>query len=231
MRVLGSRAGWLAGLLAVPALALGAGTASVQTDDQTMDVAWEDESKARIDLPERGGYLVMQEDKLYSVQTMGNRTMVMDVTAMAGMMGSMKGRMGGQTPSTSPGPEEAVEVESIGATGEMETVAGIEGEVYEIRWRDDGGKLHTDQAVLSDNPLAVELLAVMDKVSRTFAEAMDRDHSGAMQNALSDRGLGILRYDDMRLTEISGDSPAASVFELPAEPMDPSDMGGMPGGR
>ncbi|MEF8793651.1 hypothetical protein [Thiohalorhabdus sp.] len=229
MRARGSRVGWLAGLLAAPALAMGAGTASVQNEGQTVDVAWESQSKARIDPQGRPGYLVMRDDKLYSVSTRGNRTMVMDLTAMAGMMGAMRGQMGGQGPSTSPGPEEAVEVESMGATGDSEVVAGIQGEVYEVRWRDKDGQLHTDQAVVSDNPVAVELAAVMEEVSRTFAEAMDKDHSGAVQSALSDRGLGILRYDDMHLTEIAEESPGAGAFELPAEPMDPSDMGGMPG--
>lgn len=100
-----------------------------------------------------------------------------------------------------------MEVESFGATGEKEVVAGIQGEVYEIRWRDEDGRTHTDQAVLSDNPLAVELTSVMHEVARTYAEAMDREHSGVVEDALSARGLGILRYGDMRLTEISGESP------------------------
>lgn len=197
-----------------------------------MDVAWENESKARIDLPGKGGSLLMRDDKLYSIQSRGNRTMVMDVAAMAGMFGeAMRDRMGGEGPSTSTGPQEAAEVESIGATGRSEVVAGIQGEVYEIRWRDEDGQLHTDQAVLTDNPLVLELQAVMEEFGRTWAEAMDLDHSGTMHKALSDRGLGSLRMSDTQLTEISGDSPAASAFELPAEPMDPSDMGRMPGGR
>lgn len=233
MRARGSRAGWLVGLLAVPTLAMGAGTASIQNpNDRTMDVAWENESKARIDLPGKAGYLVMRDDKLYSVQTKGNRTMVMDVSAMAGMFGeAMQDRMGGEGPSTSTGPQEAAEVESIGATGESEVVAGIQGEVYEVRWRDEDGKLHTNQAVLTDNPLVLELQTVMIEFTQTYAEAMDQDRSSAMHRALSDRGLGSLRMGDTQLTEISGDSPAASAFELPAEPMDPSDMRRMPGGR
>ncbi|MDZ7663110.1 hypothetical protein [Thiohalophilus sp.] len=154
--------------------------------------------------------------------------MVIDLSAMAGMMG---GRMGAEVPSTSPGTDRAVEVESFGATGEKEVVAGIQGEVYEIRWRDEDGRTHTDQAVLSDNPLAVELTSVMHEVARTYAEAMDREHSGVVEDALSARGLGILRYGDMRLTEISGESPGEKAFTLPAKPMDPSGMGGIPGGR
>lgn len=230
MRARGIRTIWLAGLLAAPAWAMGSGTASVESESQSLEVLWEDESKARIDPEGQSAYLIMRGDKLYSVSTAGKRTIVMDLSAMAGMMGGLQGRMGAQTPDTSPGPNRAVEVESIGATGESEVIAGIKGEVYEVRWRDEDDQLHTDRAVLSDDPLAAELLGVMEEVARTYAEARGREHSGAFERALSERGLGVLRYHDMRLTGISGEAPDPAAFELPAEPMDPSNMGGMPGG-
>lgn len=227
MRVSGARIGWLAGLLATPALAMAAGTASVQTEDQTLEVLWQDESKARITPQGQSSYMVMRDGKLYGVSTGGSRTMVMDLTAMAGIMG----RMGLDPSSTSPGPDQAMEVESFGATGERETVAGLQGEVYEVRWRDQDGRTHTDQAVLSDNPLVVELMTVMAGAAQTLAEAMDREHGGVVEEQLSTRGLGILRYNETRVTKISGEAPGAGAFELPAEPMGSPGMGGIPGGQ
>ncbi|MFP4183003.1 MAG: hypothetical protein ACLFRW_00335 [Halorhodospira sp.] len=227
MHVSGPRVGWLVGLLATPALAIAAGTASVQTEDQTLEVLWQDESKARITPQGQSDYIVMRDDKLYGVSTGGSRTMVVDLTAMAGMMG----QMGLDPSSTSPGPNQAMDVESFGATGETETVAGLQGEVYEVRWREQGGRTHTDQAVLSDNPLVVELMTVMAGATQALAEAMDREHGGAVEERLSARGLGILRYNETRVTEISDEAPGEGAFELPAEPMNSPGMGGIPGGQ
>lgn len=226
MRMRGFLTGWMLALLAAPAVVLGAGSATLQGEGQTLQVTWADEQTVRMGAQGQPAYMLLREGNLYSVSTGGQRTMVMDLAALGGMMGAMRGRTGAGQAPLGTGPKQAAEVEAIEATGASEVVAGIEGEVYEVRWRDRNGQRHTDEVVLSGDPRVVELVSVMRRMARAYGEAMDQDRSDRVGQALSERGLGVLRYGDrLRLTEISGTSPGAATFELPAEPMGPSDLG------
>lgn len=114
----------------------------------------------------------------------------------------------------------AESVSSIEATGRTETVAGIDGDVYEVSWVGADGATHTDTAVLSDDPLVVEF----SDAFRAFAEA---GGSGVdpRSRRITDRGLGVLRYaDDFLVLAISGDTPPPSTFDLPGPPLNLQDM-------
>ena len=174
MRHRGIRIGWLLGLLVAPTLALGAGTATVQAEGQTMEVAWQDGETARIDPQGQPAYMLMQDGKLYSVSTVQGRTMVLDVSGMAAMLRQMGGRGAGGLGAVAPSAWGAARVSGVEATGRSETVAGIQGEVYEVRWRDSNGRSHTDEAVLNGDPRAVELVAVLRGVAASYSDATDK---------------------------------------------------------
>jgi osmotically-inducible protein OsmY len=204
---------WLAGLcLLMPAhvLAAGAATLEISADQSSsrMDMSWRDQN-LRMEMPDQGSaYLLIHGDKAYSVTTEQGQTMVLDMSSMREMAQS--------------GNEDVDlgSLEQLEATGESETIAGIEGEVYRVVWTDGNGQTHEDTAVLSDNAV----VRGMTDAFRRSAEAMG-GNADPFNDALDQRNAGILRFsDDFRVVSISGDAPPASDFELPAEPMSLEDL-------
>lgn len=178
-------------------------------------IAWHDADTLRVDTNEPGSYILARDGSLYAVTDQaGPDLVVLDMSSM----GAMAQSMGGDMPSIDG--HRAASVETVRATGRRETVAGIDGEIYEIEWTDASGAGRKDEAVLSDNRLAREFTAAFS----AFATAVD-SASDARSLAIEQRELGILRYgDDFRLVSLSGDGPGAGHFALPAEPMTMQDM-------
>ncbi len=212
----------LVGLGAVgPAAVTAGGTATVESPrgDKT-EIAWREPTSVRMGMPNQSAYMLVREGRLYSVQTARGRTMVMDMTAMGSRI------PGGAAPS---GVASATALVEMRPTGRRETLAGVEGEVYRVTWRNSEGREQTDVAVLSRDDLAVELTRAFHQFSRAQAKASGQSAPDAMGEALVERGLGILRFSDrLQVAELSGEAPPASAFELPAEPMRMPDM---PAGR
>lgn len=220
-------AGLVAGaMLAGASGGVAAGRASVDVAGEgervRLDLAWRDATTVRMDFDRQPAYMLVRDGKVYSVSTAEGRTMVMDMSAMQGMMGNR----GGQSPRMAP--DRAAEVAAFEPTGETEEVAGIEGQVYRVVWRDGRGRERTDEAVLSGDGLAVE----MSHAWRAFAAASGGDDMDALGRRFDAAGKGVLRFGDtFRVTELSGETPPAARFELPAEPMQIPGMGGMGRGR
>ncbi|WP_366655717.1 hypothetical protein [Fodinicurvata sp. EGI_FJ10296] len=172
-----------------------------------------------------GTYMLVRDGTLYAATTAGGMGVhVVDLSSLGEMAGSMGADSGGADGQTGPQItiETAEEVTGLEATGRQEVVAGIEGELYEIGWIDSGGEHHTDQMVLTDNPLAVEMgQAFAAMAAATNGEVEPR------QAAIVERGLGILRYGQAFVVEsLTDESRPASEFELPAEPTNIGDMMG-----
>jgi hypothetical protein len=214
-------------LIAVTTPALAGGTATVSTPAAgphgpgEMQVAWGDGETLRLGFARQDAYLILRDGEIFAISNAGGQTMVIPLTAMTEMAQGMPGAPGpmpdGAAHFTA---HEAESVSSVEATGRTETVAGIDGEVYEITWVGRGGATNTDTAVLSDDPLAVEF----SDAFRAFAEA---GGGGVDPRSvwITDRGLGVLRYgDDFRVLAISGDTPPPSTFDLPGPPLDLQDM-------
>lgn len=203
-------------LLAAALPAFAGGTATVESaggkSSARMQISWTGD-KMRMDFPQQAGtYMIVRDGKTYSVTDQGGQTMVMDISSMSQMADSQA--------AAEMGVQKAESVNSIEATGETETVAGIEGEIYTITWTDNQGEQQQNTAVLSDNELTVGLTEAF----QSFADAGggQPDPIGA---AMAERGLGILRFgDSFTVISISGETPAAGEFELPAEPMDMQKM-------
>src|SRR5699024_8971606 len=107
-------------------------------------------------------------------------------------------------------------IDSVEATGDNATVAGIDGHVYNIAVTNTDGKSETRKAVLTDDPLVVAMTRVyVDALLTLFAP----DIADNLKTKLPADDRGLLRSgQDFRLTAISGEEPDASLFELPAEP-------------
>ena len=189
----------------------------------TVVVKWRDSDKVRIQPQGQPGYMLLLDGKPYSVTNVQGQSMVMDMSSM----GQMAGQQSGGKSAPEIGPEHATKLLSMEETGRTETIAGIEGSVYEVTWQDANGKQHTDEAVLSDD----ETVASMSRAFMNFAKASDigseTEDPDAIGKELRDRGLGVLRFTDgYRVEKISGDTPPAGEFELPAEPMSMQEMMG-----
>lgn len=222
----------------LPCVALAGGEASLMIGGEPLRVAgqsmaggssaatvtWRDAETVRMDLGDQSSYLIMRDGKVYSVSQSGGEAQVMDMAVMTKMLQSM-GRPGAKNKSKNP----FGSVDSIEATGATETVAGIQGRVYHMAWTDgDGGKQSGD-AVLTDDPLVVEMthayIAMMGGM-------VGEETTHAFQEALPGKDHGLLRVgDQFRITEIRRADPPESTFTLPAKPMDMQNLMGGMGGR
>jgi len=210
----------IAGLLmatALPALADGQATMESGTAENhaTVNVSWSGDS-LRMDFPgqAQAGFLLLKDDKGYMVSEMQGQTVIMEMAKLKAMAEGM----GGADPAIAN--QQASEVTSLEATGETETVAGLEGDVYQLTWVDKAGTAHTDELVLSDNVQIRELSAGFDAYQQSVTGEPD-----AIAAALAERELGLLRFGDrFRLTALSTESPASERFTLPEDAKTLEDM-------
>jgi len=218
-------------LYAGPALADGKAVVRSPSPEGVQDItiSWRDADTARMEVELTDGYMVARDGKLYSVSNAGGAgQMVMDLSALGEMADMMKqtagAAAGGQGPGAQLAKRQAASVESLSDTGSDETVAGVNGDLYEIAWTDKTGQSHTDTMVLSADPLVREF---NDVFSTLAGVAQSEDPRTAAINA---EGRGLLRFgEEFRVVEISDETPPAGAFELPAEPVDlGAMMQGMP---
>lgn len=208
-------------LFAAASPALAGGQATLETSGKgagAMSLSWSDPQTVRMTPEGQPAYVLVREGKVYSITNAGGSLMVMDISSMSGMIPQQ-----GATPQQETGTiADARAVTSVEPTGETETVAGIEGEIYEISWKDSRGGSHVDEAVLSEHDTAVEMTAAF----RAFADAMgSAGNTDAIGERMSATGKGLLRFsDNFRVTAISSETPPAGEFELPAQPMDMENM-------
>ena len=122
---------------------------------------------------------------------------------------------------------------SLEPTGATETLAGIEGEVYKVRYIDHDGRERSSDLVLSGDPRAREFQRALYTMISGFAKAAGKPVEGPeeLQAWLTKMNKGTLRFgEDMWVTAISDREIDKSRFVLPAEPTDMSAMSGMLGG-
>ncbi|MCW4152730.1 hypothetical protein OM427_24765 [Halomonas sp. 18H] len=208
----------LALAVATPALADGQATLNAQSDqgNVNMQVRWADD-KLRMDFPDQSqaGFMLLRDGKGYMVTEMQGQTMVMDMARMKEMAESM----GNGQADTMTG-QQAKQVDSLEATGETETIAELEGEVYNIQWTDKSGTSHDDELVLTDDAQVREMMAAFHDYQRSMTDEPD-----PIAQELEDRELGMLRFGErFQLAELSDSTPAADIFELPENAKSFEDM-------
>lgn len=203
-------------MLTLPTLVLAGGQATIKTAGtatEPLRLSWRNDAVMRMNIPEQPGYILVRNSSAYAVTSMNGQTVVMDLSSMATMMAGIAqsyGITGGQ----------AVNVFSIDPTGQKETVAGMEGEIYRVNWSDMNGDKRTDPAVLSANPSVVEMSNAFINFAATNAQAMGQPNADAISRMLLDRELGILRFgDQFRVMTISDEALPEAEFSLPAQPI------------
>ncbi len=169
------------------------------------------------------GYLLKRDGKLYMVQGAKGQETVIDA-------GNMLSTFGANAPK-GPNPSKVI---SLKKTGQTETVAGISGEVWAMRFVDSEGKERETDLVLSGDARVREL---RDALHGFTLALLGNDAEGIaaaerMIAELKQRGRGMLRFgSDMQVTQIT-DTPVASArFDLPAEPMAMPDFSSLMGGK
>lgn len=211
-------------LIALPALAIAGGKATFEISgqaDATTTLTWQDAETLRMQSGAQPGYILLRDGKAYSVTNVGGTPRVMALQGMMKMMQGM-GKQAGHTPAA----PDFGHIDSVETTGDSETVAGIDGHVYQMHWTDADGSKKSGKAVLTGDPLAVEMThAYLGSV----AAMSDSESQTNFQKSLPSGQQGLLRLGDtFRVQSIERADPPASTFELPAKPMDLQQMmGGM----
>lgn len=202
-----------------------AGAADIRSSEGgAMKFEYSGRDKLRINMDTDNNYMIMRDDEVFVVTDADGQMMVISMNQAMSMFAGMAA---GATPKTVEG-----KLLSMKPAGRSETVAGIKGEVYLVRFIDEKGQERSADMVLSKDPRAVELQQAMTGMISSMARAAGKSAEGAaeMQKKLTAMNMGILRYgEDMWVSNISDRKIDSARFELPAEPTDLSALGGILG--
>lgn len=187
---------------------LAGGQATIRSGgSQEVDIAWNGD-KVRMDVRGQQAYILVLDGTAYSVANAGGQLMVMDLSSIP------------QHGARNATPEAVARITRLEDTGAEETVAGIEGDVYEMAWTDGQGNAHEGEAVLTDD----ELVREMQEAFWIFSQAMTKQDE-EIGTRLREEGLATLRVgQDFVLVEINADTRPDGDFTLPAKPMDMQQM-------
>ncbi len=167
---------------------------------------------------QQSGYLLVRDNKAYSVVVNDGTPMVIDLASTMKMLGGLAKQ--GSSEGATAGNEVARFV-SLEKTGASETVAGISGNVYNLTFVDDEGQQRTESLVLSKDARARELtkaLTVMGKQMAKAAGVPEPEGTAKMYAEIDGSKQGVLRYgSDFRVASFGGE-PSSSRFALPAQP-------------
>lgn len=217
----------LAGIsaLVLPASAALAGSATITSAEGNSAVFEYTDTMLRMGTGIETSYAVLRDGTLYAVSTENGQPMVIDA-------GSMMRGFAGTAAQMAPGDLNA-EFLGMTNTGRSETVAGIRGDVYEVRFRDEDGVERSEEIVLSKDKRALEFrdaLALMLDVFSELNEAVATAKSRDIQAELTDMDAGVLRFgSEMKITAIDSEAVDPARFELPAAPVNLESLGGMLG--
>lgn len=204
-----------------PVLADGRATIESPTPEgvKAMEVSWNGDGAVRFDPGTADTYMLVLDDVLYALTSAGG--MGPQVVNLSSTMGMAAGADSGSGLGAEVMRRRAEAVLAIEPTGRAEMLAGMEGELYEITWRNAQGESHTDNAVLSDAPLLREL----DRARFALSEVTPQGEPDPRLIAVRDRGVAFLRYgDSYTVLSASDEARPAGAFELPGEALDVGNM-------
>ena len=199
---------------------LAAGSATIKNGDDVSRMSWQDPQTVRTDTATEDAYMVLRDGKTYLVSTQIDSGMppVMEVGDMVQGLADALDEDGALTSPSARTPR----IESVRKTGRTETVAGIQGDVYDVTLVDDQGETSHQSMVLTSDALATEMTAAYFAISGSI---VGTERVAEFTDALPARQRGLLRLgDDIVVQAISSAAPAADTFELPAEPVNFGDL-------
>lgn len=199
-----------------------AGSATVQAFDADGDaivvqIEGLDARHLRLSSPQHPeAYLVMLDGTPYNVIQFGSLPLVMDANEMFSQMGA-------RMPSAPAPADDIRSLVSLTPTGEKETVAGVVGERYRLKYLDSAQQPHEEELVVSRDPLLHDLglaLYHLGNVVSRGAGITPPEGTDRLVRDLDAKGLGLLRMGTrMRVLSLNRTPPAAARFVLPAPPM------------
>lgn len=211
-------------LLAMSGAASAGGSATLETSSEgnssQTTVEYDGKGSLRMDGAggQQNGYLLIRDNKAYSVITENGTPMVIDLASTMKMLGALAKNNSAQGATAG---NEVVRFVSLDKTGASETVAGISGNVYKLTFVDDEGQQQTEELVLSKDSRARELTSALTAMGKQMARAAgvpEPEGAAKMYAEIDGSNQGVLRYgSDFRVAAFSG-APSASRFELPAQP-------------
>lgn len=227
MRLISNRTLGLAALALLPAgPVLAGGSALIESRSEGMNsvtsatsqtIDWYDLKTVRLEFAEAGGYLLVRDGKAYSVTEESGTAQVIELGAMMQKM-----RSGGDSAKSGA----FGHVEHIEPTDILDEVAGISGMVYRVTTANGSGETSTQDWVLTNDPLVVEMTAAyLETASAMYGNPEGDDHISQFEDMLPSEHRGILRAgENYRVISISDEDVPKARFELPAKPMDLSDF-------
>ena len=182
-------------------------------------VYYQDDNHLRMDVGNDTYFLILK-DKTYTVMNQGGQKMVMDMAAMGGAMRAFGGMAMQQAESKA----QSYDPESVkyGKTGKKETIAGYQGDLYEVSVKGPRG-LETYEFVASNHKDVVQLQRAFLAIGQRMAETlMNKDTLAGFNqaaNAAEQQGVGgMLRYGkEMELKSLESKDVPDTVFQLPKD--------------
>ncbi|MFP4252121.1 MAG: hypothetical protein ACLFRM_05710 [Guyparkeria sp.] len=200
--------------------ALADGVARFQTADRSLPsltFSWQSPERSRLDTPNESAHVIARDGKAWGVASIAGQPVTMDLDQLAALLGQ-------HNALARLGPEAVVpsQITALEPTGQQETIAGIDGERYRVDWVDNEGRSRTDEAVLTDDPLVIEMqTALLGGMTRAMARSTGVTGHEDAERELERRELAVLRFaDEFRLESISAVSQPDARFETPTRPVD-----------
>lgn len=189
------------------------------SNSNPVKVYYQDDDHVRMDVG-NDTYLLVIKDKAYTVMNQGGQKMVMDMAAMGGAMKAF----GGMAMQQAEAKARAYDPDSVayGKTGKKETIAGYEGELYEVSVKGPNG-LEKYEFVASKNKDVIQLQKAFQLIGQRMAETlMSKDTLAGFNRAAemveSQNIGGMLRYgNEMVLKSLENKDLPAEVFLLPKD--------------
>ena len=194
----------------VPAVALGAGKAVLLLDDAPSDIHWQDKGTIRIQETDINEYILLRDSKPYMVTEEDGKLLVIDMEGMAEFLAEFGG-------NPNRNPYNWGQVHTYKETGKKEIVAGIEGNVYAMQFKQGNGQTLHLEAVLTDETVVVEL---MQQYADTLKAAFNILEVHDLLTMLPKDQRGVLRLGRfMKVDSISNEKPSDDLFVLPGKPI------------
>lgn len=192
----------------LPATVFAAGSAQINSAGETSTIYWQDINTVRVDAGNAREYLLLKDDKVYSLYEEAGQLQAMEVSSMLKMLGQAADALAQEYPSFGM-------VESIKATGKTANIAGINGHVYQLHSKDARGEPSQIELVLSNDARVVEMTQTYLKVIEnivgsksiaSFLAALPKNERGLLQSG-----------EDFKLLSINAKMPDKQLFTLPAQ--------------
>jgi hypothetical protein len=195
--------------------------ATGKRSDDKMTIYYKNDDNIRIAVG-HGTYMLVTADKVYSVTNNDGKVMVMDMDQVGQFAKQFEG-MSPKVENAHPAPSSKP---TFKKTGRTETIAGYEGDVYEVTT--DG---RTDQFVASRNKDVVALnnafFQMAKRMSQTLGQNRAEELDSTMRMAEAEKMGGMLRFgDDMVLQSLTKQDMGSDFYKLPAgaQPQEMPDM-------